>query len=231
MQQQESPIYQTILDLPLIKGVSAARLTEIAGRYKLNFKKYAPGSVIINVGDRCECLKFVLSGSVSMAIADADETLVIQQTLTAPQVIAPDYLFGRLTEYPCSVKAESSVGIMEISKEEYRKMLASDSVFLFNYLNAVCSRSQRGVRGLLALISGSAVERIAYWISTLTQFGATDIRVTSERADLNTLLGISASAWRGAMERMRSAGIIVDVTPRSFSVTSRAALAALLPGV
>lgn len=229
MKTTDSPIYQTILDLPLIKGVSVARLTEIAGRYKLNFVKYAPGDVLITAGDSCECLKFILSGSVRMTISDSESLLVVEQTLTAPQVIAPDYLFGRLTEYPCTVVAEGSVGIMEISKEEYRKMLASDSVFLFNYLNAICSRSQRGVRGLIALLSGSTTERIAYWVNTLTQLGSTGIRVSSSRSDLNSLLGIPAASWRAAMEKLQSSGIITDVTPRGFSVVSRAALVALLP--
>ena len=224
MKKTDSPIYQTILDLPLIKGVSAARLTEIAGRYRLNFVKYAPGDIIINDGDQCESIKFILSGSVRTKISAKDDALCVEQTLTAPQVIAPDYLFGRITEYPGTATAQTAVGIMEISKEEYRKMLASDSIFLFNYLNAVCARAQRGVRGLIALASSGAVERIAYWVISLTQLGSTEIRLSSATADLHSIIGIPLPSWRTAMKRLTGSGIITEESPRAITVNSRTSL-------
>ncbi len=224
MKKTDSPIYQTILDLPLIKGVSASRLTEIAGRYKLNFVKYAPGDILITEGEQCESIKFILSGSVLTRITAPDGAICVEQTLTAPQVIAPDYLFGRITEYPGNAEAMTAVGIMEISKEEYRKMLASDSIFLFNYLNAVCARSQRGARGLIALASAGAIERIAYWVICLTQVGSTDIRISSATTDLHSIIGIPLPSWRTAMKRLTESGIITEDSPRCFTVNSRTAL-------
>ena len=228
MKQTDSPIYQTILDLPLIKGVSATRLTEIAGRYKLNFVKYSPGDTIIHNGEQCESIKFILSGSVRTKICATDNALCVEQTLIAPQVIAPDYLFGRITAYPGTAQAQTTVGIMEISKEEYRKMLASDSIFLFNYLNAVCARAQRGVRGLIALASSGSVERIAYWVVSLTQLGATEIRLSSATAALNDIIGIPLPSWRAAMKQLTDSGIIAEESPQSFTVNSRNALLNLI---
>lgn len=228
MKKHYSPIYRSILDLPLIKGVSAARLTEIAGRYHLNFIKYKPAETIIRAGEPCESLKFVLSGDVRVTITDPEQLLTVSQTLSAPQVISPDNLFGRLTDYPCTVKAESPVGIMEISKEEYRLMLAADSVFLFNYLNSVCSTSQRSTHWLTALTSGNAIKRIAYWIGTLTQSGGSDIVVKSEKSDLHSIFGIQPAAWRSAIERLTEAGIITEASPRLLRVPARAPLVALL---
>lgn len=107
-------------------------------------------------------------------------------------------------------------------------MLAADPVFLFNYLNLICSGSQQGIHGLMSLASGSAVERIAYWIITLTQNGSKDIKLTSEKSDLHTIMGIQASSWRAAIDRLSAAGIIKEASPRSLTVSSRAELAALL---
>ncbi|MDE6427691.1 MAG: Crp/Fnr family transcriptional regulator [Muribaculaceae bacterium] len=228
MKKHDSPIYRTILDLPLIKGASSARLTEIAGKYKLHFLKFQPGQTIVTAGTPCDELKFVLTGVVRLTITDPDGLLTVSQTLTAPQVIAPDHLFGRLTQYPATVQAVETTGIMEISKEEYRRMLSSDTVFLFNYLNSVCTTSQRGPRWLTALTSGSPIQRIAYWISSLTQQGSTNIEIRAEKTDLHTVFGIPAPAWRSATNHLSSAGLIKDVTPHSFHVPSRAPLAALL---
>ncbi|MDE6535957.1 MAG: Crp/Fnr family transcriptional regulator [Muribaculaceae bacterium] len=228
MKKHDSPIYRTILDLPLIKGASSTRLTEIAGKYKLHFLKFQPGQTIVSAGTPCEELKFVLSGAVRLTSTDPDGMMTVSQTLTAPQVIAPDHLFGRLTQYPATVQAVDTTGIMEISKEEYRRMLSADTVFLFNYLNSVCTTSQRGPRWLTALTSGNPTQRIAYWISSLTQQGSTDIEIRSDKTDLHTIFGISAAVWRTATSHLSAAGIITDLTPRSMCVPSRAPLAALL---
>lgn len=199
---QNSSIYSTLLQLPLIKGASLARLTEVAGRLKLHFFKAAEGDVVVKPGQACKSLIFVLSGSVRLSMAGGDGAFAIAQTLEAPQVIAPDCLFGLDTTYPCRVEALGPTGLMEISKEDFRRMLALDPVFLFNYLNAVCTGSQRGRYGLMSIAGGSALERLAYWVTTLTQPGAKDIVVTSAERELHTVLGISATGMRAAVEKL-----------------------------
>lgn len=225
---QPSGIFDALMLMPLLKGVSRARLQEIAGRMKLHFLKVAAGGDVALPGEQCTTLKFLLSGSVRVVLGDSEGDLEVGQTLCAPQVISPDSLFGLVTTYPCRVTAISDVGIMEISKEDYRRMLALDSVFLFNYLNTVCSASQRSQRGLLSVVTGTAAERVAYWVITLTQPGSTDISLVSHNHDLHSLLGIPSAAMRAATDRLSQAGIIDLAHPRALHVTSRAALAALL---
>lgn len=228
MKKTNPPIYQAMLELPLIKGVSLTRITEIVGRYRLNFIKYQPGDVIVHAGTPCSELRFVLSGAARLSVSDPDGDISIEQTLTAPDVIAPDRLFGRTTVYPCTAKAISTTGIMEIPKEEFRKMLASDSVILYNYLNALSSASQRVPQWLSARTIGSPAQKIAYYVSTMSQPGSTDITVKSSTSDLHTLFGISLSAWRNAMDRLQAAGLVTDISATGFRVPSRAPLAAML---
>lgn len=226
--KQTPGIFDSMLELPLIKGISRTRLQEIVGHMKLHFVKVAAGDVVVDAGETCENLKFLLSGSLRLVLSDSAADFVVEQTLAAPQVITPDCLFGLNTTYPCRVEALTEVGIMEVSKEDYRQMLAMDSVFLFNYLNTACSASQRSQRGLLSIAAGSAAERVAYWAMTLTQPGATDIVLRSDSHDLHTIFGISAATLRTAVERMSEAGIIDDFSPRRIHITCRAALATLL---
>lgn len=228
MKENEPSMMLNMLELPLLKGVGRVRMQEIVGKFPMHFLRYEAGEEIVAAARECSHLKFVLSGSVQMSMTDPTECFEVEERLDAPQVIAPDSLFGRDTTYPAAVRAVDSVSIMQISKEDYRAMLALDPVFLFNYLNYVCSSAQRGQNGLLALAAGSATERIAYWVITLTQPGARDIHIGSCRADLHTVMGIGAQQWRSATERLLAANILTEVTPRSISISSRAALATLL---
>lgn len=210
--------------LPLLKGVTQSRISEIVGRLKFHFFKAAPSQVVVEAGSACRSLLFVLSGSVRLLV-DRDG-IAVEQTLAAPQVIAPDNLFGLNTAYPCTVKALDHVGLMEISKEDYRRMLALDPVFLFNYLNTICAGMQRAQTGLLNIATGSASERLAYWVTTLTQPDACDIEIRSSSRELHQMLGISAAAMRTVVEKLQPALEMVD--GHTLRIASRAPLRDLL---
>ncbi|MCM1310418.1 MAG: Crp/Fnr family transcriptional regulator [Bacteroides sp.] len=211
----------TLRQLPLLRGASQARLEEVAGRMKLHFFKGAEGETVLMPGQACGALVFVISGSVRLTMSGGDGEFEIGQTLAAPQLISPDCLFGYDTTYPCRVTALTSASFMEINKEDFRRMLAMDSVFLFNYLNTICTGAQRGRHGLMSIAAGSATERLAYWVTTLTQPGATDIIIRSSERELHSVLGISAAGMRSAIDRLVPKAIAPDaytlqLTERDF---------------
>lgn len=199
---RNSSIYSTLLQLPLLNGASLARLTDVAGRLKLHFFKATDGMAIVKEGDACTSLIFVLSGSVRVVSSTGGGAFEAAQTLEAPQVISPDCLFGLDTNYTCNVKAAGTAGLMEIDKEGFRRMLDWDPVFLFNYLNVVCTASQRSRNGLMSIAGGTPVERLAYWTTTLTQPGAKDIVLKSQGRPIHEVIGVSASELQDAVGRL-----------------------------
>lgn len=227
-QQCDGGMFASIASLPLLKGVSLQRISDIVGGMKLHFFRASAGETFVHAGDACQSLIFVLSGSVRLEVAHGTDgsTFTVGQTLSAPQVIAPDNLFGLFTAYPCGVTALEPVGLMEITKEDYRRMLTLDPVFLFNYLNTVCAASQRSQSGLLAIAGGSAQERIAYWVSTLSQPGATDIEIRSTHREIHHLMGMSSAALRTAVEKLAPMLELPDAC--TLRAPSRAPLRSLL---
>lgn len=214
-------IFTTLRELPLFQGVSQARLQEVAGNVKLHFQKYAPGDVLVNAGDPCTHIRFVVSGSVRLSVANSNGRFCVEQTLSAPQVIEPDYLFGRSPYYPCTATAITTVGIMQIAKEDYRRMLQSDTVFLFNFLNTVSTDAQKGVHGILAVATGSLEERLAFWIVSMTQPGSTDVVLRCQHRDLYALFGVSRSSYFATLDRLKEQGIIDYESSRCIKVLSR----------
>lgn len=207
------------MQLPLLRGASQSKLSEVVGRMKLHFFKAEEGATVVEHGQPCTSLMFVISGSVRLFMRSGDGSFTVAQTLDAPQLLAPDCLFGYDTVYPCRVTALTPASFMEISKEDFRRMLAMDSVFLFNYLNAICTGSQRGRHGLMSIAGGSASERLAYWVTTLTQPGARDIVITSAAREIHNVLGISASGMRNAVERLAPHAVMPDA--HTLQLTSR----------
>ncbi len=216
-----------LLTLPLFSGVNTQKIQEVVGKYKFHFLKYADKEPLITAGDPCTHIRFIISGSVRTSVESPDGRIKVSQTLSAPNVIAPDYFFGRTTTYPCSVRAEGTVGIVDIEKSEYLKIIESDPVFLFNFLNLLSMDAQQGMQGVMCLTSGDLRKRIAYWILALTQRGGADIEMECRQRDLYTVFGVPRQSLKAALDEMEQAEM-VTYDPSTIKVKSREKLVDLL---
>lgn len=220
-------MYEILLELPLFKGASVARISEIVGKAKFHFLKYLPGERIIEAREECTHLKFIISGSVRVIASNTDGRFKVSQTLSAPDVICADFLFGRETRYPVDVHAVDTVAIVQVNKQDFLDILNLDRIFLFNYLNLVSVNAQKAVDGVLAVAAGALEERIAFWIIALTQPGGTDIRLQCRQRDLYSLFGVQRSSFLSTLGKMRDKGMI-EYSNTEIRIISRRLLLDLL---
>lgn len=201
-------MYEILMALPLFHGVSRSRISQVIESTKFHFLKFLKGERIITAGDPCMHIRFIISGSVRVTVASPDSRLSVAQTLSAPDVVAPDFLFGRDTRYPCSVVAVDTAGILQIAKSDYIKILHSDQIFLFNFLNMLSMNAQKAVHGVWSVTSGTIEERIAFWISALTQRSGTDITLSCRQRDMCALFGVQRASLVAALDKLKNRGII-----------------------
>lgn len=215
------------MKLPLFQGVSLSTISQVVGEAKLHFLKFPPHELIIREREECTHLTFVIAGNVRLETVNANGRFVISQTLRAPAVIAPDFLYGRVTSYPCSATAVDDVSILKISKADYARILTTDPVFMINYLNTLSVNAQKSVEGILSLTTGEIDERIAFWIIALTQPGSYDIKLTCRKRDLCSLFGAQRAMFNAGLESMKERGLI-DYNNNELIVHDRSAMLALL---
>ncbi|MCI8999340.1 MAG: Crp/Fnr family transcriptional regulator [Muribaculaceae bacterium] len=220
-------MYENLMQLPLFNGVSYNRISEIVGNTKLAFLKYLGNEKIVTAGDPCTHLMFVIGGKVRLTIQNYNDRFRISQTLAAPSVISPDFLFGRNTLYPATVTALDTVSLLQIAKNDFISIIQSDEVCLYNYLNFISTNAQKAVDGVIALTSGSLEERIAFWIIALTQRDAIDIVLSCRQRDLYALFGVQRSSFISTLEGMKERGLI-DFTSNEIRVISRRDLRSIL---
>lgn len=220
-------MYEILMGLPLFKGVSHERISEIIEKAKFHFLKYLPEQQIITAGDTCTHIRFIISGSARIQIESADGRFKVAQTLKAPTVITPDYLFGKVTQYPCSAVAIEPTGILQISKSDYMTILKTDQIFMFNYLNLLSTNAQKSIDGILSLTNGNLEERIAFWITALTQRDGEDITLACKQRDLYALFGVQRSSFIATLESMRQKNLI-EFDQNQIRVISRRELMSIL---
>lgn len=218
---------EQLMELPLLRGTSMSRMAKIIGEAKFHFLKYPSNETIISPGDKCEHISFILSGSVRETIENANGRFAVSQTLTGPTLVTPDFLFGRITAYPFSVRAIDTVSILKLSKADFIKILNADYVFLFNMLNMLSVDAQKGFAGIISLTTADVSQRIAYWIAALTQQDGTDIVLSCRRRDLCSLFSVQRSTFDAALEQMAKEGLI-SFNPKELHVLDRRKLLSLL---
>lgn len=223
-------MYENLMTLPLFKGVSYNRVSDIVGKTRLGFLKYLPGDPLVRVGEPCTGIKFIITGSVRLTIHNVSDRFRVMQTLNAPSVISPDFLFGRDTLYPADGVAIDTVSVMQIAKSDFISLLHEDEIILFNYLNILSTNAQKAINGVMALTSGSLEERIAFWIIALTQMDATDIVLQARQRDLYALFGVQRTSFMAALDSLRDRGIITYST-NEINVLSRRELRSVLLNV
>lgn len=220
-------MYELLMSLPLFSGVSKERMLEIVGKTKFHFLKYLTNEPIVRAGEQCTHMKFVISGSARSSITNRDGRFTVAQTIDAPGMIAPEFIFGRVTIYPCNVTALEPTGILQIDKADFMKILNSDPIFLINFLNILSMNAQKAVDGVLAVATGNLEERIAFWIVALTQRGAKDITLCCRQRDLYALFGVQRSSFISTLDSMKAKGII-DYTSSEIRISDRTALVKIL---
>lgn len=220
-------MFEILMGVPLFHGVTYQKMSEIIGKHRFHFLKYDDGQQIIGAGEQCTHMKTIVSGKVRVSVSNSDNRVRVSQTLEAPDIIAPDFFFGKTTRYPASVCALGPCGIMQIDKNDYLDIINSDSVFLFNFLNLLSVNAQLSLEGVLALTSGDLRKRIAYWIVALTQRNGRDIVMECRQKDLYGVFGVPRQSLLAALSEMKAEGLL-DYSTSRISVTERRRLADLL---
>ena len=150
-------MYDVLLQLPLFQGVSRAKISELIEKTKFHFLKYKSGEQIVSKGEECTHLKFLISGCVRSEMVNKSGKIRVSEVLCAPNVLSPNHLFGRNTNYPSDLYAVEETGIMQIDKQTFIRIMQDESIILINLLNIISRRSQKSVETFLALSSGNGI--------------------------------------------------------------------------
>lgn len=220
-------MYDILLQLPLFQGVSRMKISELIEKTKFHFLKYQPDQQIVKAGEECTHIKFLLSGSIRAEMINKSGKIKVSEVMHAPNVIAPTHMFGRNTTYPADIFATTAVGIMQIDKQSFIRILQNDSIFLINLLNIISRRSQKSIESFLSLSSGDVKEKLAFWILSFTQRKSTDIRIICKQKDLYSFFGVQRSIFMNALSSLKENGVI-DYSAREIVILDRQKLRDIL---
>lgn len=201
-------MYETIMSLPLFKGVSKDLVSTFLEKTHIQFVNFVDGDKIISKGEDCRFIKFVISGEVKVISSNHYGTLIVEEFRKSGSVFSPEHLFGMDTTYPYDAIAVGCVSVMQFSKEQYINLLQTDSIFMLNYLNYLSYHSQRPVYAIKSLFDGSFESQLALLIMSLTDKDSTEINLTCNKDYLMKMSNISSNDLEHALTKMKLNGLI-----------------------
>ena len=83
-------MYETIMDLPLFKGVSKDLVSSFLEKTQLRFTNYIQGDCIVGEGQSFSSIGFIIKGEVVTEISNPEETLRIYGVYGVGRVIGAD---------------------------------------------------------------------------------------------------------------------------------------------
>ena len=213
-------IYDSLLQLPLFKGLTIESFNEIIEKYRFEFLSYNKDSIIINAGEECNCFKFVISGSVRSEFINDKVKIKIYETISAPNDIISNYAVGN-NIFPISVvAADDNTGILAIDKQDFLSIMQEHRVVMLNYLILLSRKSQIPYEAYNQIATDNIRAKFALWILYFTNYNSTDIVIKAKFRDLYLFFGAQRGAFNSVLEEMKEMGII-DFSVKEIFVLDR----------
>lgn len=102
---------------------------------------YQEGDLIALQDDLCRSLMLLCSGSVSARMTHEEGREIAIETLHAPEILAPAFLYGSENRFPVTLRAATDCRVWFISREVFLEMMEADRTVLRRFLENISDRS------------------------------------------------------------------------------------------
>lgn len=136
-------MYDTILELPLFKGIGEEQLSLMLEKTPMEFLKFEDGDVISKENDKVDSIDFILSGRVRQSYQLDNFPITIDEILIKGSLIGALHLFGMVTHNPSSAIALGKVSVMRMGKTQYMNLLQSHKIYILNFVNYLSAGAQK----------------------------------------------------------------------------------------
>ena len=201
-------IYDRLLQFPLFQGMSRDDLEIVAGHTRFGFLKVTAGRQIIQVGDPCTHLYFLINGTLKIETFSDDRRYSVTEQMSSPYILQQESIFGYYQRYTHNFYALTDANFLTLDKEEVVRLSEDFLVFRLNLMNHLATQTQKLIQSQWRRNPLSLRERIVRFLfqHTLYPAGPKTFHILME------LLAEEVSDSRlnvsRTLNRMQAAGII-----------------------
>jgi CRP-like cAMP-binding protein len=204
---QES-FYETLLQLPLFQGLGYHDLTNIVSKVKMDFRKYEPGKTIVEEGEACKDVIFLLNGTLTAKRASANKRIIFSERINSPDVIGVNSLFGLSQHHERTYIAESNTQLLVINKQFIIHNMLVYEVCQFNFLNTLSTVIHRSNKMLWEIPSDNITKRFIQILKRNYLKPSGEKRLNGKMVDIAKYLGTTRLNVSRMLNHLQEKGLI-----------------------
>lgn len=130
-----------LLKMPPFRGITEQELLPLILTPEHACRLYKPSDLIALQGEVYRSLFILCSGSVRTQMVNAEGKQLTIETLKAPELLAPAFVFSSENRFPVNIEAKERCEILVINKKDFLEFLHQHPVVMHNFLQLVSDRT------------------------------------------------------------------------------------------
>lgn len=158
-------MYATLTKCPLFRGLTEENIREMIdaqGNYTLT--DYQDGEKIAKRDTAYSGLMIIVQGKVHGEMTDPSGKTLMIDTIEAPQLIAPAFLFGGYNKLPIDVIADGPVRILTLHRGYLFELMQNNVLILSNFIDIISNRANLWSKKIFFLSFRSLQEKVATYL-------------------------------------------------------------------
>lgn len=129
------------MEFPLFSGADKDILNNFLLNAPHKISSFRKGDIVVMQDSPCRSLMLLCQGSLSARMTNSEGKEVTIEILHAPEILAPAFLYASENKFPVTLQAEEDIKIWSLSKDEFLRMMETDTRVLRNFLRNISDRS------------------------------------------------------------------------------------------
>jgi len=195
-----------LLLCPVCGNLPANERENFLKNLDIRTKHYKKGEWIAQQGDTVKALFILLKGKVKTEMMSDSGTILNIETISAPNPLAPAFLFAENNRFPVDVVALQDCEVIIISKESVIKQLATNEKFLQKFMAFNSNRTHFLSERLKFLSTKTIKGKLAQYIIARTNNA--DFTLEMSQTELSDYFGVARPSLSRSLSEMVNEGII-----------------------
>lgn len=204
--------------LPLFQGLTLQDFNELIINMKLDFKQHQEGDTIVNQGDKCSSLIYVINGRFEAEYRDAETAFIIQETCNeTPHLIEPYNMFGVRRTYERTYTFTDHGATFSISREFFMNKMLNAPIIRSNYINYLCNNLRKSKTARTHNLPNDIKTKIVTTIKSCCLLPQGEKRVKVKMSDLAEMIDETRLNVSGVLNDWNDEGLI-DLRRFGFTI-------------
>ncbi len=216
-------MYDILTKCQLFSGLKAEEIEALLGGVEnISITRHKAGDVVARRDSAYSGLMILLSGKAKGEVAYPSGKVLRMDSLEAPELIAPAFLFGGYNRLPVDVIAESDIEILTLHRGLLFELMQENVLVMSNFIDIISNRANAWSKKIYALSFESLREKVAsYLLDNSDEENRTAL--IPDMAHAAQFFAATRSALKSVLDDMERHGKI-KVTDGGITILDRQAL-------